>query len=327
MVARYKFLKSGQASNKLLKSTVCAKSALALISLIALCACAIAQDNSADYLNNKADYWYKRGLNLTGSGSYEEALGSYDKAIQINPKYAGAWDGRASALRSLSLLKRDTNDYNESLQAYDKAIGLYDDAIKANPQDINALYYKGLALSNRALTMRAGQKLNMTVDEQEIERYFEEALGAYDKAIEINPEYVTAWKNKGNVLYNLGKYNESLQAYDRAIEIVPKYSLAWYNKGLALYKLGRFEEAVSAYDKAMETDPNDAAIWYNKGNAFLGQGNYDAAVECYDYAIKLNPSLAEAWYNKGLAFEKLGLDTGADAAFARAKDLGYEAES
>jgi tetratricopeptide (TPR) repeat protein len=148
LIARCRFLKSGQASNELLKSTACAKSALALISLIALCTCAVAQDNSADYLNNKADYWYKRGLNLTGSGSYEEALGSYDKAIQINPKYAGAWDGRASTLRSLSLSKHDANEYNESLQAYDTAIGLYDDAVKANPQDINALYYKGLALSD-----------------------------------------------------------------------------------------------------------------------------------------------------------------------------------
>jgi len=32
---------------------------------------------------------------------------------------------------------------------------------------------------------------------------------------------------------------------------------------------------------------------------------------------------AEAWYNKGVALEALGRTSDADAAFAKAKELGY----
>lgn len=298
--------------------------ALLLTAFILLCVFATAQEDSTNYVDKKTDYWYQRGLQSAGERSYKDALLAYDKAIQIDPENVGAWDGKALVLRSLSFAENDTDKYNESLEAYDKAIELYDRKIEANPKDTNALYYKGLALTGRALTMKAGEKLNISSDKEDRVRYFEEAIDAYDMAIEVDPKYVTAWKNKGNVLYSLGRYNESLEALNKAIEIVPEYGLAWYSKGLTLYELGRYEEAAQAYDKALETFPDNAGIWYNKGNALEALGQHDAAIEGYDYAIKLDPSLAEAWRGKGLAFEKLGLGTSADAAFDRARQLGYE---
>ncbi len=300
---------------------------LILITLIMLCVPALAQDNATNYWNEKSDYWFKRGFQLSGSQSYEDALKAYDKALRMNPENADAWSGKALALRYLSLSKHDLDKYSESLKASDKAIELYDRAIEADPQDVNAMYYKGLAISDKAVTMQAAEKLNIDSDKQERIKYFEEAISAYDTAIEINPKYITAWKNKGNILYSLGKYNDSIQACDKAIEIAPEYGLAWYSKGLALYKQDRYEEAAVAYDKAIETFPENAGIWYNKGNALYGMGNYDAALECYERALKLKPSFAKAWHGKGAAFEKIGFQIGADAAFAKAEDLGYSREA
>jgi superkiller protein 3 len=276
--------------------------AVLLTAFIFLCVFAVAQEDTTDYWNKKANYWYQRGLEHAGSGSYEEALEAYNKAIEMNPENVGAWDGKALVLRSLSLSERDPIKYSESLESYDRAIELYNMKIEANPQDINALYYKGLALTGKALTMKAGEKLNISSDKEDRIRCFEDAIESYDRAIEIDPNYVTAWKNKGNVLYSLGKYNESLEALDKAIEIVPEYGLAWYSKGLTLYELGRYDEAATAYDKALETFPENAGIWYNKGEALSEQGKYDAAIECYEKAIKLNPSSAEGGMEK-VAFE------------------------
>ncbi len=245
----------------------------------------------------------------------------------MNPENADAWSGKALALRYLSLNEHDLDKYSESLKASDKAIELYDRAIEADSQDVNAIYYKGLAISDKAITMQAAEKLNIDSDKQERIKYFEEAISTYDTAIERNPKYITAWKNKGNILFSLGKYNDSIQACDKAIEIAPGYGLAWYSKGLALSRLGRHEEAAAAYDKAIETFPENAGIWYNKGNALYGMGNYDEALECYDKALKLKPSFAKAWHGKGAAFEKIGFQIGADAAFAKAEDLGYSGEA
>ncbi|MFA4935136.1 MAG: tetratricopeptide repeat protein [Candidatus Methanoperedens sp.] len=49
-----------------------------------------------------------------------------------------------------------------------------------------------------------------------------------------------------------GKNEEAIKAYDKDIEINPENADAWYNKGFALYELGKYEEATKAYDKAKE---------------------------------------------------------------------------
>ena len=48
----------------------------------------------------------------------------------------------------------------------------------------------------------------------------DEAIKAYDKAIEINPRNAYGWSNKGDVLVKLGKSDEAIKAYDKATEIV-----------------------------------------------------------------------------------------------------------
>ena len=50
-------------------------------------------------------------------------------------------------------------------------------------------------------------------------------------------------------------------------------------------------------------------------------GMYEA-IKAFDEAIRLNPNYADVWYNKGIALEGLGRTTEAEAAFARARELG-----
>ena len=44
-----------------------------------------------------------------------------------------------------------------------------------------------------------------------------------DKAIEINPQNSMAWNNKGSALAHLNKYDEAIKAYDKAIETNSHY--------------------------------------------------------------------------------------------------------
>jgi tetratricopeptide (TPR) repeat protein len=64
------------------------------------------------------------------------------------------------------------------------------------------------------------------------------------------------WVNKGTALFSQGKYNEAIQAYDKAIELNPNLVLAWYNKGNAFKALGRISEADAAFAKAKELGYN-----------------------------------------------------------------------
>ena len=93
------------------------------------------------------------------------------------------------------------------------------------------------------------------------EKRYEEALEAFNKALEINPKNEYALSNKGIALVNLGRYEEALEAFNKALEINPEdeSDLLW--KGFVLLSLNKYEETVEAFGKALEINPkNDYAL-------------------------------------------------------------------
>ena len=146
---------------------------------------------------------------------------------------------------------------------------------------------------------------NKGFDLGKLERY-EEAIEAYEKAIEINPKYNDAWFNKGFDLGKLKRYEEAIEAYEKAIEINPKDNDAWYNKGFRLARLKRYEEAIEAYEKAIEINPKDDKAWLNKGFCLGKLRRYEEAIEVSEKAIEINPKEALGYSNIGELFFKLG---------------------
>jgi tetratricopeptide (TPR) repeat protein len=278
-------------------------------------------------------YWYRK--------DYGEAIKCYDKAIELNPDYAGAWYSKGNVLAyNLSkyddaiecynkALKIDQNNayawYGKglalnNLEKYSEAIQSYDRAIEIDPNSASAWYGKGLALRNLGKYNEAIECYDKALEIDQNMAYalhgkgvafsnlgkYNEAIECYDKALEINPKYVDAWYGKGVAFSNLGKYNEAIECYDKALEINPRHVNAWYDKGLALRNLGKYNEAIECYDKAIEIDPNNASAWNNKGVALRNLGKYNEAIECYDKALEINPRHVNAWYGKGVALRNLG---------------------
>jgi tetratricopeptide (TPR) repeat protein len=140
---------------------------------------------------------------------------------------------------------------------------------------------------------------------------------------ESNSAYV--WYNKGIALNNLGKCDEAIKAFDKAIELNTIYEEAWNNKGIALSNMGKYDEAINAYDEAIKLDQNFSWAWYNKCNALLSLGGrYNEAIKAIDSPVILNPSNEWAWIIKAQVLKSLGCTTEADAAIAKANKLGYK---
>jgi len=169
------------------------KSIIILMALAILFVSTLSQGNDTTYTNNKADYWYKRGLDASGKGDYEDALASYDKAIKINPDNAVYWDGKAALLASLSIKQKNPAYLNDSVHAYNNAIELYNESINKDPMNFNLYYYKGLALSSKAFVLQS-KLFNITQNKENATACLEEAIRSYNHAVEINPKYLTAWK-------------------------------------------------------------------------------------------------------------------------------------
>jgi tetratricopeptide (TPR) repeat protein len=98
-------------------------------------------------------------------------------------------------------------------------------------------------------------------NEYAMEGRYNEAIECYDKVIEIDPQFSSAWNDKGAVLLALGRNNESLSCLEKSIEIDPNYDLAWCNICEALVKLDEQEEARECLDNALNlaTSPQTKA--------------------------------------------------------------------
>ena len=133
---------------------------------------------------------------------------------------------------------------------------------------------------------------------------FQDAIEDYNKVIELMPDNEVAYNNRGNAKDNLGKYQDAIEDYNKAIELMPDYA-AYYNRGHAKDNLGNFQDAIEDYNKAIELNPNYEVIYNDRGVAKAKLGNFQDAIEDYDKAIELMPDYAGAYYNKGLVKAKL----------------------
>jgi len=183
-----------------------------------------------------AQAWWEKALYLSALGRNEEALQAYDRVIELNSsKSARAWVFKA-------YIFDQSGGHNDSLQAYDRAIEL-------TPVDeywrlANIWDQKGLTLQRISRLEAANEA-------------FEKAALNYDAYLQKNPNSSEAWQNQGQDLYNLGRYEEALDAYDEAIESGQNYSLfframLWNGKGKALQALKKDAEADTAFSMAKE---------------------------------------------------------------------------
>jgi tetratricopeptide (TPR) repeat protein len=82
----------------------------------------------------------------------------------------------------------------------------------------------------------------------------------FDKALAINPYYVSALNNKGIALYDLGNYTGATQYYNKALTQDPNYVNALNNKGNALAKLSRHHGALQIYNKPSGIGSNKTGV-------------------------------------------------------------------
>jgi type IV pilus biogenesis/stability protein PilW len=134
---------------------------------------------------------------------------------------------------------------------------------------------------------------------------YSKALQAYQKVIELDPEYAEAYNNLGIIYQEIGDFDRALSAYQNAIGINPKYEKALNNLGVLLYLEGRYEESIQAFQQALAINANNVESHINLGILFKKQGQVDKAMAAYDRALTLNPFYGEAHYNMGLLYEQL----------------------
>lgn len=132
------------------------------------------------------------------------------------------------------------------------------------------------------------------------------AISDYDTVIRLNPDNLTAYNNRGISKANLGQYDDAIKDYNKAIQMHDKFSAPYGNRGRAKEALGQFSEAMADYNTVIRLKPDDVIAYYNKGNLHYKMKKYEESIIDFSKAILLKPGYIVAYYGRGLSKEAMG---------------------
>lgn len=107
------------------------------------------------------------------------------------------------------------------------------------------------------------------------------AVGEYERAIEIDPEYPKSYLNLGALLARLGEYDDATRAFESAIRVDPWYVEARTNLAMVHIAQGRFDEAVGELSAAVDEEPGNAMARTQLGVALYKAGRVDEALDAF----------------------------------------------
>ncbi|GAB6050852.1 hypothetical protein JCM16106_17010 [Hydrogenophilus islandicus] len=222
--------------------------------------------------------------------------------LQADPANAAAWQG-------LAVLQHKRGLHDEALKAIDRAIEL-------NPREAGFWNNRGVLLKplgapknpERIAAYQKAVELNPNFKEAYSnladalmnEGRFDEASAALDAALALDPNYVGAAINRANLLKLCGKKRQALAAIEAVLD-KSRHPEALNIKGALLLETGDAHKAVAVLEEARALDTRNASILNNLGNAYLATARPAKAIECYRAAVLLAPGMAEAQANLALA--------------------------
>jgi len=118
---------------------------------------------------------------------------------------------------------------------------------------------------------------------------WEEAVTAYERALEIEPHYAAAWNNLGLLRHRMAQYDGANECYRRAFEEDPSLAQAVYNLGVVAEDLGDSLSAIFYYRKALEIDPDYADAHFNLASALEREGRRDEGKVHWREYVRLDP--------------------------------------
>jgi len=155
------------------------------------------------------------------AGRYEQALAESNRAIQLYPALAEAWNNRGIAHRNMGKIEEAISDYNRALEL--------------NPNYQEALNNRGSAYA--------------------LLKQMDRSIADYSRAIELNPSFAEAYNNRGNAYASSGQFAQAIADYSQAIEYNAQLSQAYGNRALNYAALGRQREAQKDLVTAARLNP------------------------------------------------------------------------
>ena len=134
----------------------------------------------------------------------------------------------------------------------------------------------------------------------------DDAIDAFQRAIQLDPQDAYPRNGLGAVYYILGRYDDAIAESQRAIQLDPKYAYPHNGLGKIYADLGRTDDAIAAYQRAIQIDPKYATPYSNLALSLRLLNRDMEAVPLLEKYVQLNPNDADPHLALASVHKKLG---------------------
>jgi len=234
--------------------------------------------------------------------SIELARQMFERAIELDPHFAAAWAGLATAHVYLFSWGERDPDLQKAHDASTRALELDPELADAH--------------------VAAGQSFSM-------EQRYGEASAEFERAIELDPTLFDACYYYARSCFKAGDLKKALRLFEKAQSIRPEDYQSAALIGQVLRQLGRGDEAqhadqlaIESITKHLELNPEEARA-LNLGAIILARlGEVERAKQWNERAMSLAPNDDAILYNASCVFAVLGEEDRALAGLQRAIEAG-----
>lgn len=119
----------------------------------------------------------------------------------------------------------------------------------------------------------------------------QEALAAFNRAIELEPTNAAAWSGRGMTRVMQGDVEAAGPDFDKASELNPNDHMAIHGRGMIAMTEERYIDAVVEFSVALRAAPDDPFALAMRASAYLGLKDYRRALADLDRVATLTPGL------------------------------------
>jgi len=241
------------------------------------------------------DYLYR----LT-KRSVEYAIQLFEKAIELDPRYAAAYAACSSAYGQMYQWFSRAEQHRDKAQELSFKALMYDSNLPEAYAAMGLSYFiwgkfdEASASSRKAIELDPDDfiafwtlgRIHFTNGE------LEQALAPFRRVIELKPGFYAAYADLAQTCAGLGRKEEAEQASRQLLELLPNYLLqnpddsrARMYYAITLAENGLKEDAIREGDKALELSPDDPMMLYNCACLYSQLGEVDRAVDTLRQAI------------------------------------------
>ena len=281
--------------------------------------------NSGYKPNMSADFYAKRGYIRILLEKFEESVGDYKEAIELDPKYLEAYihqgnsaffskkyedaiatytkviESKENCIYNIAPDNRDGNNHQPGV--YDTIIMECGKTIEINQTTMGNTMVKQ---SGRIIEINqaAAAYYNRALAYRELGKY-DKAITDFNIAIEYSPENAVAYYSRALAYEKLGKYDKAITDFNIAIKYDPENAVTYYSRGIIYEKLRKYDKAITDFNTAIEYDPENVSAYHSRGIAYRKLREYDKAITDFTKAIEYDPENAPAYYSRGITYRKL----------------------